>query len=289
MLPKDFYDKVEEPGILKHILYSDTDSLFIVVPDQNSNQKTTEEKMEIANKVSEDINSAIITYLNNYLLPKSNISSNKNMTFFKSEMLFDSIMFLDVKKNYAYKILAKKGKIFKTPKVNYTGIQVVKSDAARITQNILKDMIEEVILNPEIAAKNRLTKISEIIDNYYKTFIDCCDNLDLAEISFPGKWQKKSMFIEGMKLYNFIMRKEIFSPGSAGNFIYCIFRNSKLFTNVDMSKVNGIVVPYIYDKDLLREKMKQFMIEIDRETQWSKLFTTTCDRIINLVKNQKEK
>jgi len=289
MLPKDFYEKVEDPTYLKHIIYGDTDSLFVVVPTQNADKLSTEEKMKIANKVSSDINDGIIKYLTEYFLPKSNIASNQNTTFFKSEMLMESIMLLDVKKNYAYKTLAKKGKIFKVPKINYTGIQVVKSDAAKITQDMLKNIIENVILDPEVQPKDRLPKITEIVNNYYHDFINKCNSFDLSEISFPGKWAKKLMMVNGMQLYNFIMSKEIFSMGSAGNFIYCTFKNPKLFTNIDMTKTNGICFPYLYEKELLKQKMEQFQIEVDRETQWSKLFTTTCGRIIDLVKNQKEK
>ncbi len=245
MLPKNFYENVEDPTYLNHILYGDTDSLFIAVPTPNTDELTTEKKLEIADKVSEGINEAINKYLIEYLLPKSNISINQNCTYFKSEMLMDSIMLLDIKKNYAYKILAKKGKIFKNPKVNYTGIQVVKSNAAKITQDMLREMIEDVILNTEVAAKNRLAKLSEIINSYYNKFIQACNDLELGEIGFPGKWQKKAMFVDGMKLYNFIMEKEIFSLGSAGNFIYYIFHNPKIFTNMDMSKVNGIVIPHV--------------------------------------------
>ncbi len=283
MLPKGFYDQVEKPEFLKYILYGDTDSLFLTIPYKDADKLSIEEKLNISNKVSEDINDAIKKYLNEYLLPRSNISIDQNMTYFKSEMLIDSIMFLDVKKNYVCKVLAKKGKIFKSPKIEYTGIQVVKSDAARFTQNMLIEMIEGVILNNEILPKDRLSKISDIVTNFHALFLKKCDDFDLIDIAFPGKWQKKDMFINGMKLYNYIMNKEIFSMGSAGNFIYCIFKNPKVFT-IDISKTNGVCIPFAYDKDILKEKFKKYGIEIDRETQWNKLFTTTCRRIIDIVK-----
>jgi hypothetical protein len=286
MLPKDFYDKVEEPGYLKRILYGDTDSLFVVVPAKDADKLSTEEKLKISDNASEEINNAIIKYLREYFLPKSNISPDSNMTFFKSEMLMESIMFLDVKKNYAYKILAKKGKIFKEPKIKYTGIQVVKSDSSKITQDMLKNMIEDIVLNPEINEKEKLPKLSQIVNEYHEKFIQCCNNLDLNYISFPGKWSKKVQFVNGMQLYNYIMKKEIFSLGSAATFIYCTFKSPKLFTNFDMTKVNGICVPYVYDKDLLQQKLTEFQIEIDRQTQWDRIFSTTANRIVALIKDQ---
>ncbi len=289
MLPKDFYNKVEESGYLKNILYGDTDSIFVVVPNKDSEKLTTEEKMKFADKAADGINTAILKYLNEYLLPKSNIPIVNNTTFFKSEMLFDSIMFLDVKKNYAYKILAKKGKIFKEPKVKYTGIQVVKSDASKITQDMLKEMIEDIVLNPEINIKEKLLNLTNIVTDFHNQFNECCDNLDLNFISFPGKWSKKDMFINGMKMYNHIIGKETFSIGSAAIFIYCSFKNPKLFGQLDISKTNGLCIPHSYDKELIRQKMEQFKIEIDRTTQWNTLFSTTCGRIVELIKNQKEK
>jgi len=290
MLPKNYYDDVEKPGALKHILYSDTDSIYIAIPAQNSEKLITKEKLIIADKVSEDINNAVAKYLNEYFLPKSNISIDQNATYFKTEMLMSAIMFLDVKKNYAYKLEAKKGKILDPPKIEYTGIQVVRSNAAKLTQDMLKEIIEGVILNDQLNSKDRLQKASDIVSKFHTSFLDDINNLELGNISIPGKWSKADLHINGMSLYNFIMKKEIFSMGSAGNFIYCTFRNSKLFqgSNLDMSKVKGVVVPQKYDKLLLDKKLNEYQIKIDNTTQWDTLFSTTVGRIVELIKNTKE-
>lgn len=290
MLPKNFYDDVEKPGALKHILYGDTDSLFIAIPAHDSDKLTTKEKLVIADKASEDINTAVTKYLNEYFLPKSNISIDQNSTYFKSEMLMSAIMFLDVKKNYAYKLEAKKGKILDKAEISYTGIQVVRSNAAKLTQDMLREIIEGVVLNEGMTNKERLPKVSEIVNRFHETFLDNINNLDLAEISIPGKWAKADQFINGMTMYNYIMKKEIFSMGSAGNFIYCIFRNPKLFQspNLDMTKVKGIVIPQVYDKLLLDKKLNEYQIQIDKNTQWDTLYSTTVGRIVELVKMTKE-
>jgi hypothetical protein len=289
MLLKNYYDEVERPGFLKHILYGDTDSIFIVVPAKDADKMIAEEQMKIADKASEGINRAVTKYLNEYFLPKSNISIDKNATYFKSEMLMSAIMFLDVKKQYAYKIIAKKGKIFAKQKIKYTGIQVVRSNVAKMTQNMLEDIIEGVILNDKMNSKDRLPKVSQIVTDAHAKFMNCINNLDLAEISVPGKWSKADQFINGMTLYNFIMKKEVFSTGSAGNFIYCTFRNPKLFqtSNLDMSKVKGLVIPQMYDKLLLDKKLSEFQIQIDKDTQWDTLYSTTIGRVVELVRNTK--
>jgi len=200
MLPRDFYDNVEKPGALKHILYGDTDSLYVVIPAKNSDKMTTQEKLVIADKVSEDINSAVTRYLNEYFLPKSNISIDQNSTYFKTEMLIQAIMFLDVKKNYAFKLEAKKGKILDKPEVSYTGIQVVRSNAAKLTQDMLREIIENVVLNDKLNNKERLPKVSEIVNRFHDKFLENIDTLDLENITIPGKWSKAEQYINGMTL-----------------------------------------------------------------------------------------
>ena len=289
MLPRNYYDEVEKPGFLKHILYGDTDSLFILIPVKNSEKLSTVEKLKISDKVSEDINNAVTKYLNDYFLPKSNISPEQNSTYFKAELLIDSIAFLDVKKTYAYKLLASKGQIFDKPNIEYTGIQVVRSNAAKLTQDLLREIIENIILNEEVQVKEKLTKTTNIVNDFHQKFINCIENLDLIDICVPGKWSKADLFINGMTLYNFIMKKEIFSIGSAGYFIYCTFKNLKIFqdSKLDMTKVKGIVIPRAYDKLLLDKKLEEYQITIDIQQQWDTLYSTTVDRIVNLIKSLK--
>ncbi len=270
-------------------LVHNTDSLFITIPVQNSEKLTTEQKLKISNKVSEDINNAVTKYLNEYLLPRSNISPDQNTTYFKSEMLIDSIMFLDVKKTYAYKLLAKKGKIYDNPSIEYTGIQVVRSNVAKLTQDLLREIIENIILNENMPVKEKLFQTTNVVNSYHQKFLDYVDNLELNDISIPGKWSKADQFINGMTLYNFIMKKEIFSLGSSGYFIYCNFKNLKLFQNLkaDITKIKGIVIPRNYDKLLLDKKFNDYQIQIDKQQQWETLYSTTIDRIVNLIKTLK--
>jgi len=186
----------------------DTDSLFISIPVKNSEKLTTQEKLKISDKVSEDINNAVTKYLNNYFLPKSNISPDQNATYFKSELLMDAVVFLGVKKTYAYKLLASKGQIFDKPSIEYTGIQVVRSNAAKLTQDLLREIIENVILNEEVQVKEKLPRATNIVNDFHQKFIDCIENLDIIDICIPGKWSKTDLFINGMTLYNFIMKKK---------------------------------------------------------------------------------
>jgi len=285
----DFCIPETQNFIANGCLVHNTDSIFISIPVKNADTLTTKEKLVIVDKIAADINNGIIKYLNDYLLPKSNISQEYNSTYFKSELLMSAIMFLDVKKNYAYKLEAKKGKILEKPEIEYTGIQVIRSNVAKLTQDMLRDIIEGVILNEKIKMKDKLLQTTEIVHKYHDKFLESVNSLELSDLAIPGKWAKQIQFINGMMLYNFIMNKEIFSLGSAGLFIYCTFKNPNIFpkSEVNMSKVNGITIPQVYNKEVLRQKFDEFQIQIDAETQWDKLFSKTVERIVLLVKNYK--
>jgi len=285
-LPDNFYKGVEVKGSLKHILYSDTDSIFISIPIKDANELNIEDRWKLAEDNANKINELIVEYVSKTLLPRGNIDPKFNRTFFKTEMLIDSALFLDVKKNYAYKLSCKEGVVIDPPKVKYTGIQVVKSDAAKLTQNLLKDMIENVMLNEKINRTDRIRELVKIVDKFKTQFISDVTNFKFDNIGFPGKWAKREMFIDGMTIYNFIIGEEIFNLGSSGKFIHCRFNNPSLIrpSGVIQMKSPGICVPYEYDIPMIKQKMEQFQITVEQKIHWDKLFTTACRRIIDLAK-----
>ena len=275
MLEKNFYNKVEEKGYLDRVLYSDTDSLYINIPNKITPTQTIEDRWEIASHVAENINNLIIDYTKDVLLPRCNIKPVHNKTFFKTELLMSSAMFLDVKKSYAFKLINKEGKVLSTPKVQYVGIQVIKTNTPKITQQLLIEFIEGVMLNEDIPNDEKKTHLSGIIEKYYNIYIDNVKNFNFQDIGVPGKWAKTKLMINGMKLYNKLLNEQVFSPGSSGRFIYCKLDKS-------YGKTKGICVPYEYDSNILKEKLDAYNIKIDVKTQWDKLITTTVKRVINL-------
>ena len=287
MLQKDFYKEVEKIGKLKHILYGDTDSIFILIP-VNTQNLTPEEKWKIAEKSAEDINTLITKYVTQHLLPRCNINPKNNKTYFKTELLMDSAMFLEVKKQYAYKLLIQEGNVLDPPKVEYTGIQVVKSDAAKLTQNLLKEMIEGVILNSEYPDMEKLQQITYVVNKFKAKFNQDLKEFNFHDIGFPGKWGKKSHLIHGMTLYNLITKHETFGVGSAGRFIYCKFINPPVLPKeVSLKDTKGICIPYEYNVEELKVLLEKFGIVPDENIQWNKLFTTTCQRVVDLAKTLK--
>ena len=269
--------------ITNGVLVHNTDSVYVVIPVDDVDNMSIEERVEIAEKVAGEINRIIEKFLKEDLLPRSNIKPKHNQTFFKTELLIESIMFLDVKKQYAFLPLAEEGNIIKNRNIDYTGIQIVKSDAAKFTQDLLIDMIEKVVLNSDVKKKDRPAELLKVYNGFRQRFINACQNYDTNDIGFPGKWGKKDMFINGMKLYNHIMSKQIFTRGSAGKFVYCDLSKFRS-DDIDISKTNGVVFPLEYDKDEAIRKLNEHNIQIDVKTQWNKLITTTCHRVITMAK-----
>lgn len=283
-LPEGFYKDVEKQSYLKHILYSDTDSIFICVPHKDSSTLEPTQMWDIASFHAEKINENIIDYTQNVILNRCNIQPIHNRTDFKTELVMSAAMFLDVKKNYAYKLIVKEGSVLNPPKVNYTGIQVVRTNAPKLTQKLLREMIENIVLNDEIPRDKKAVSLISVVDNIKTEFDQKCNDYIFREIGIPGKWGKAIQIINGMKLYNHIMGQQVFSPGSAGLFIYGLFKNAQFGENIDIKNTNGICVPYEYDVNHVKERLTANGIYPDSNTQWDKILSTTCQRVIQLAK-----
>jgi len=287
-LQKDYYRNVEEVGFLKHVLYSDTDSIYVVIPT-NAKDLAVEKKIELAQKVSEDINKDIQNYVVNEIFKRANISPEYNMIDFKTEVIMDSIMFIPkVKKQYAFKMVAEDGKVFDKPIVDYKGIQVVRSDATNIGKRLLRNSIENVILNSEIKKKDKINHILKIVNDTYEEFLKLCEEFKFEDVTVSAKWGKDKTTINSMMIYNFISNSNFFLPASAGRFLYCKFGNIPKLraSGVDTKKINALSVPYTYSPEELKAKFQEYSITVDLEKQWGRIFTTTVQRIVNLVKEE---
>jgi len=286
-LEQDFYKKLEQFHYLNHVLYGDTDSNFLKIKIKDIDTKSPEELWDIADYHSKKINDNLIDHITNTLLPRCNIDSEQNTVFFKTELLMSSIMLLNVKKQYSYKLIVKEGNKLKEPKVYHTGIQIVKSDTSEYTKQILKTVIEDIILNEDIPRSKKLSKIIECITNIRTQFEKDIENFEFSNISTNVKYGKNKQVIIAMNLYNYIINEDIFSAGSSGKMVYCNFSQSTILKKLNILKCKSIVVPYAYDNQLLKEKFKVHNIHVDIDSQWSqKIYTKTCQRIIDLVKRE---
>jgi len=287
-LQKDYYRNVEEVGFLKHVLYSDTDSIYIVIP-ANSKDLAVKKKIELAQKVSEDINKDIQNYVVDKIFKRANIEPEHNMIDFKTEVIMDSIMFIPkIKKQYAFKMVAEDGKIFDKPIVDYKGIQIVRSDATNIGKRLLRNSIENVVLNIEIKKKDKINHILKIVNDTYEEFLKLCEEFKFEDVTVSTKWGKDKTTINSMLIYNFISNSNFFLPASAGRFLYCKFGNIPKLraSGVDTKKINAVSIPYTYSPEELKAKFQEYSITVNLEKQWGRIFTTTVQRIVNLVKEE---
>jgi hypothetical protein len=308
MLTKDFYNLVEQPDYLKYIPYGDTDSIFCIVP-LDRDDYTKEQKWEIAVKHSEKINELIIEYLNNYLLPKCNIDIQHNKTFFKIEMLITILMLLDVKKHYAYWFECSEGTFVDHPTLKIKGLPIIKSDSIKLMREYLLTLLIKVIGKGELKRQKIFNsvcghtgeKIDEDLKNLPEDRIDAAitvteyfrnlfnhavDNYIFIDICKPVKWSKKDEIKLAMFVFNKIANKKVFEPGVPGLFCYVKFLKPQIFQDIckHTSKLKGICVPYNYHQYDIKKLFTENGIVIDRNENWNKIFSTTAQRIIELIR-----
>lgn len=299
-LKHTFYNDVERD--MKYVKYGDTDSLYINIP--SCKPKTTKEAVANGFEISTLINKAIKKYVDETLIQKMGISAEHNQIDFKTELIIESFMLLDVKKNYAYKLLAKEGNILAEPEIEYTGIPVVKTDSPKFTQQFIRELIEDIALNNELDKQSMREAMNKLATEKHKLMNDAVDNFNFNLIGTPKKWgsrryEKDPFQVTGMKLWNTINGVKFFTPASAGlhvsikilrqfEFEKLIEQNRELndctLGKTTFSLLKSVVVPYKYDINQLKELFEKFHISIDRKAVWERLYNKTCERIIELIK-----
>lgn len=280
--------------IVEGIIVHNTDSLFIQIPDKSS--KTIYDKIRKMNKVLIDINDLIADYTKKELMPRCGFDPKYCETNFKGEMLIDTILFIDVKKSYAYRQIAAEadvndkneiisGKILDPPEITKRSTLGVKGDMIQLTKDIMQDIIDISFLN--IPAHNKYKLINEKIGGHYKKFTDAIKALDIKTVGFPARWQKKIYVNNSMKLYNKII-EPVFQYLSFGYAVYCNFSSLQTFKNLDLDfpieKVKMMVFPPKFDVNLVKQKMDEYGITLNPEEQWNKVYNVVCHRLMDNIK-----
>lgn len=303
-LKYSFYTDVEKD--MKYILYSDTDSLYINLPEYKTDN--IKESIKKGYEVSDLINGAIQDYVNTTLAKKTGINIKHNEIDFKTEYLIDSLILLDVKKNYAYKLIAKEGNILPKPKVEYTGIPVVKTDSPKFTQQFIRDLVENIALNSNIDKSTLKQAAIKLATDKYELMEQAINNFDFHLIGAPKKWgsrnyDKDPYQVVGMKLWNTITSTEFFTPASSGLHIPITIKNINIFQqlvtdqrylndytlhNTSTSLLNSLVLPYKFNKQHIIDLFEKYHIIIDKDTLWNKrLYNVTVRRILDVIKQIK--
>lgn len=298
---KTFFDDVDKP--LKYVLYSDTDSLYINVPSLEPKDPT--DAVKFADQVGKELNSVIEDFTVNHLLKKMNVSPDHNMTFYKTELTAESILFLNVKKNYCYSATSKEGKVYDKPKIKYTGIPVVRNEYSGITKDFIRSLVEDIALSKEVNGKTDTTKaLNNLATDTWNRLIEDSNKGDFSYIGSNGKWgtseyKKEPAGLCGMRLYNTITQTDTFKQMSSGRFVPITIKNQKIFNdlvnpikntnplyikNTPFTSIKYLTVPYDYNKQELLDLMKRFTIKVDIDALWNKSVSKSAERIIEAIK-----
>lgn len=287
--------------IVDSIIVHNTDSLYINIPSLKP--KTSEEAIESADKISNEINNLITNYMNSHLLKKLNVNPKYNRTSFKTELIAGSILLLDVKKYYAYRAICDNGKKIENPTIIYKGIPVIRTDSSKYAQNFLRSIIEEVALNedPNLNMQLEYKKLLALKNQELRKAID---DFDIKYIGTPGKWRaseykSEPYIMTAMRFYNSLTKTETFkdglscftvpitlnAPAQIKNYISRLeYSKYYIDKNMDIKKISYIAFPYIFDKLKALKLMNEFNLSIDYEATRIKSFSTTCERVGEIIK-----
>ena len=287
--PKDFYNLVEQDDYLEHIIYGDTDSLFIHIPEYG--MPDVKDKLRLVNKTAKDINSLVVQYMTDYYIPKCGFSSKYNEVNFKEEMVIDKMLFLDIKKTYAYRQLTKEaelneagelvgGKIFKKPKIVLTSNLGIKSDLAELSKMIMSDAVDVAFM--DISPKEQFDKLCEMAKEHSRIFREAFKEHRYSIVGIPCRWNKDPAVIKPMQLYNEVV-ENVFQNMISGYKIYCTFTSRAAIKRLkgDYDKIDCIVIPLEPDVPKLMDGMQKFGIQFDLKTQWEKINNKTIERLID--------
>jgi hypothetical protein len=291
-IPASFYNDVEKLETLKHILYSDTDSLYIYISDFDSlddkyridkDNKNIENVYEdIIEPLSTKINDAVKGVWKEKVLDKMGISDEWNTIDFKIEYIISKMLFTGKKKRYAY-LLHRDGKInFDPPKLKFKGIEVRRTDNSRFTRETLQELVDLIFSG---ASKE---KIMEFVKERKEKFIEHCKNYDFDVIGIPSSWsargyEKIPTYVYGAYLYNLLIQ-DICRPGNKGYRIH-IKLNKSLIRQIAKKKkgdyiltsdmvqqrnIDVIFIPPTFDKQKIKEVVSKGYFKFDFKTQYEK-------------------
>lgn len=282
-------------GILVH----NTDSLYTSI--KNIEYKDYNEALQITDKIASEINNIIANLLNELILPKMGVDAKYNKTNFKTESVISHMLFLNIKKNYAYKEIAAKGHAYEKAKIKYTGIPIVRSDYSKYAQDFIRSLIENIALSDEL---NKMELLQTLVQERYNQIEDSINNFNLLYVGTPGRWKvakykTETFILTGMRLYNTLLNSEVFRPGLNGYSLPIILNNPNLFLegiekyrhlneyflqDTEINNINYIVVPSNYEPKILKAKLEEFKITIDPEVLWRKNFSKIAHYIVDVIK-----
>jgi len=224
---------------------------------------------------------------------------------FKTEIVINAMMFIGIKKNYAYSEIIKEGVIHPKPRIEYKGIPILRADTPQITKDMIRELIEDIVLNDDVDEKNIvIEKIVEMFKTYYEKLKDAISRLDIKYFGFPVKWNvsyknnKLPSRVLGMKFYNTLVGSDVLKPLSSGFSVEIKIKNKtniekligasrELEYGVNINEVNSLTfltVPYSFNEEKLKKEMDRCGVYIDVDVVWEKSKMTIVRNIIDTLK-----
>lgn len=302
ILDYDFYDKVEKR--LDHVIYGDTDSLFINLPNTKIDYNNLQDSYNKIKDISEGVNDKLTEYLTSNVFNKLGIDPEYNRTSFKTEIISDAIMFTGQKKTYAFRMIAKEWNEVKHKPIEYTG-STTKSDVIAYTKQIINHLVENILFNTEYTPQQKTDLANAYIIEFRQKIMNDINSLNVENIGTPKKWGTKGKSnddtwqIYGMRLYNTITDTMIFKPMLSGYALPIIITNSMEFIerikdvrfksnlyigDAPLGKFSNIVFPHTFNKEVAKEAMEKYFIKIDFDKVWGKVLSKSLKDILAVFK-----
>lgn len=297
-IPYNFFELVDQK--MKYVVYGDTDSMYIHLPIK---PKTTTKAIEESNKISTEINNIISNFNEKVILQKLGIKKEHNHLNFKTEIIADKFLLVDVKKKYAFKLIVEKGKELPKPKIEYVGIPIVRTDYAYLTKKFIRRIVEEAAMST-LDKKQIMQKLNDIAKEIMTEINECIETYKLEHIARPCKWSggykdDEPYQVIAMRFYNTIVGEKVFIPLTSGQYIPIKINNPAKFStyvssitnkneyalqNTPLNKLNNLALPYNYDIVKVKNILQKLDITVDVNTIWTHVYNTDCQRIVSSIK-----
>lgn len=190
------FESIDIPS--EYVVYSDTDSIYI---------RGNFESIDQAKKQSKEILDYINDYIRNQLLEIFGVDKERCMIKLNFETVCKKVFWTGVKKRYAYRD--------ENDKIVIKGIETNRSDYPRYTREKLSELLD-LLLKEDVSVDNITSMIKEV----YHEFRHRAEDLDITvckPVSFStNSYKKVPSHVVGMLLWNRMVNREDFKPGSKG-------------------------------------------------------------------------
>ncbi|MEM4260772.1 MAG: DNA polymerase domain-containing protein [Candidatus Woesearchaeota archaeon] len=211
---KNFQTEIDKK--LKYLHYADTDSLFIKIGEyirdiEKKDEISTNKILEYVKKISPVLNKNIL----DEFVKKHNIDTKNSYLVLKQEIIADKVYWLNVKKRYALHIINREG--HDVDKIDIKGIETQRSDFSQLTKELLKNILNMILLEDEID----IDKIFSYVEERKEMIKILCKERDKRigkSVSFSKDlvdYKTVSRGVRGMLFWNSLVYP-VFVPGTKG-------------------------------------------------------------------------